>query len=129
MKIVAVDDSKSILGFIGSILEKKYDAVLCNDSSQAEAEILANSPDLILLDIVMPEKSGYEILRKVKRNPTTKHIPVVLVSSKKEETDINWGKKQGADDYLAKPFTEEELLAKVARFANRETEATPVAAG
>ena len=118
MKILAIDDSKSILGFIESILKPKYDIVLCSESDKAEAEISQNAPDLILLDVVMPEKSGYEILRKVKRNVATKHIPVVLVSSKKEETDINWGKKQGADDYLAKPFTEIELLEKVTRFAS-----------
>lgn len=116
MKILAIDDSKSILGFIGSVLEPKHEIVLCNESNQAEAEILRNSPDLILLDVVMPEKSGYEILRKVKRSTATKHIPVVLVSSKKEESDISWGKKQGADDYLSKPFTEVELLETVTRF-------------
>lgn len=115
MKILAIDDSKSILGFIESILETKYEVVLCHESAEAEAEISRNAPDLILLDIVMPEKSGYEILRKVKRNAATKHIPVVLVSSKKEMTDINWGKKQGADDYLPKPFTEVELLDTVNR--------------
>lgn len=118
MKILAVDDSKSILGFIESILRPQHDIVLCNESDQAEAEITNISPDLILLDVVMPEKSGYEILRKVKRNIATKHIPVVLVTSKNEVSDINWGKKQGADDYLTKPFTEEQLLETVTRFVN-----------
>lgn len=116
MKILAIDDSKSILGFIGSILESEHEIVLCNESNLAEEEISRNIPDLILLDVVMPEKSGYEILRKVKRNAATKHIPVVLVSSKKESSDINWGKKQGADDYLPKPFTEVQLLETVTKF-------------
>ena len=73
-------------------------------------------PDVLLLDIVMPKRNGYELLRALKRNAQTKTTPVVLVSSKNQESDRAWGKRQGADDYLAKPFTSDQLLTMVGRF-------------
>ena len=81
-------------------------------------ELLAElAPDLVLLDIVMPSRNGFEILRSLKKNQRTQNIPVVLVSTKKEPHDLAWGKRQGANGYLAKPFTFNELLNEVGKFA------------
>ncbi|MDZ7705296.1 MAG: response regulator [Trueperaceae bacterium] len=117
MKILVIDDSPAMISMIESILRQaSHNVKTCNDSEEAEAQIAQEQPDLVLLDVVMPKKSGYDILRKLKRNADTKHIPVVLVSSKQEESDIMWGKRQGAADYLGKPFDAEGLLAVVSRF-------------
>ena len=73
---------------------------------------------MLLLDIVMPKRNGYELLRSLKRNAHTRTTPVVLVSSKNQESDRAWGKRQGADEYLAKPFTSDQLLSMVGRFVH-----------
>ena len=75
-------------------------------------------PDVLLLDIVMPKRNGYELLRALKRNADTRATPVVLVSSKNHESDRAWGRRQGADDYLGKPFTSDQLLTMVGRFVH-----------
>lgn len=72
-------------------------------------------PDLVLLDIVMPTMNGFQVLRKITRDPGTAHIPVVLVSVKNSESDRVWGMRQGAKDYLGKPFSPDDLLAAVVR--------------
>ena len=72
---------------------------------------------MLLLDVVMPRRNGYDILRALRRDTRTSKTPIVLVSSKNQESDRVWGKKQGADEYLAKPFTSDQLLSVVSRFA------------
>ena len=71
---------------------------------------------MVLLDIVLPKRNGFELLRSLKRNEHTKTTPIVLVSSKNQESDKAWGRRQGADDYLPKPFTSDQLLTMVGRF-------------
>ncbi|MGH7302576.1 MAG: response regulator transcription factor, partial [Candidatus Rokuibacteriota bacterium] len=73
-------------------------------------------PDVVLLDIVMPKRNGFEALRGVRRDERTKQARVIVVSSKSQESDRIWGMRQGADEYLTKPFTAEQLLALVRRF-------------
>jgi len=70
-------------------------------------------PDLILLDIVMPEVNGYEICRNLKRNRRTANIPVIFITAKKQKSDIYWGKKQGAEEYLTKPINQDVLLRTI----------------
>ena len=70
---------------------------------------------MLLLDIVLPRRNGYELLRSLKRNADTRTLPVVLVSSKNQESDRAWGRRQGADDYLGKPFTSDQLISTVSR--------------
>jgi twitching motility two-component system response regulator PilH len=72
-------------------------------------------PDLILMDVVMPKMNGFQATRKITKDERTKHIPVVIVTSKDQETDIMWGKRQGASDYLIKPANESNLNATVDR--------------
>lgn len=111
---MVVDDAVSDLRLIESILKSAgHRVVCCEGGTEVEARVADESPDVLLLDIVMPDRNGYEILRGLKRDPRTKDTPVVFVSSKNQESDRIWGKRQGATDYLAKPFSSEELLAVV----------------
>jgi twitching motility two-component system response regulator PilH len=112
-KIIAVDDSVADLKLMEAALASKHKVVLCLNGDSLEEYALAEQPDLILMDVVMPTRNGYEIMRKLKRDPATKDVPVIVVSSKGETTDIEWGKRQGAADYLPKPFTAEDLMNKV----------------
>jgi twitching motility two-component system response regulator PilH len=87
------------------------------DGEALEDKLSTERPDVLLLDIVMPKRNGYEILRALRKDARTKTTPVVLVSSKNQESDRMWGKRQGADEYLSKPFTSDQLLSMVKRFA------------
>jgi twitching motility two-component system response regulator PilH len=71
------------------------------------------------MDVVMPSRNGYEILRKLRRDESTKNIPICILSSKQEPTDIEWGKRQGANDYLTKPYTPEALLGVVRNLTSK----------
>ena len=82
-------------------------------------------PDLILMDVVMPNLNGFQATRSITREPTTKHIPVILVTTKDQDTDRVWGMRQGAKAYLTKPFGEEELADLIAKYLAPEG---PVAA-
>ena len=87
------------------------------DGREALRSLREDPVDVVLLDIVMPRRNGYEILRAIRRDARTRATPIVLVSSKNQESDRAWGKKQGADEYLSKPFTSDQLLSVVSRFA------------
>lgn len=81
-----------------------------NNPLGVEDKVLAEQPSLVFLDIIMPERNGYEVLRALRRNAETKNIPVVLVSSKGEETDVRWGLRQGAAAYVTKPYTHDDII-------------------
>jgi twitching motility two-component system response regulator PilH len=112
-KIIAVDDSVADLRLIESMLSSKHRVLLCLNGEGLEEKTVAEKPDLILMDVVMPQRNGYEIMRKLKRDPNTKDVPVIVVSSKSEVTDVEWGRRQGASEYLPKPFSAEDLLSKI----------------
>jgi twitching motility two-component system response regulator PilH len=119
-KIIAVDDSLADLKLVASILGAAgHNVVLCVNGDGVEEVAQRERPDLILLDVVMPNRNGYEILRKLRRDPTTKDIPVCIVSSKQEASDIEWGKRQGASEYLPKPYTQDAMVQTVARLTQR----------
>lgn len=114
VKILIAEDSITDAKYIESILQDKgYVLFFAKDGEEAENLINANNFDLILLDVVMPKKNGFQLCREIKKNESTKHIPVVLITSKKEEADKYWGKMQGADEYITKPFEPIDLLAVV----------------
>jgi twitching motility two-component system response regulator PilH len=118
-KVMVVDDAYSELKLIESILRTAgHQVVTLIDGEALEERVTTEQPDVLLLDIVMPKRNGYELLRALKRNQLTKSMPVVLVSSKNQESDRAWGKRQGADDYLTKPFTSDQLLTTVGRFVH-----------
>ena len=115
-KIALIDDSTATLDMLSSILERAGHSVQALSSGVgAESVLAADAPNLVLLDVVMPERNGYEVLRSLKRQPATRNIPVIMVSSKGEETDVRWGLRQGAADYVTKPFTPESVLAAVSK--------------
>jgi CheY-like chemotaxis protein len=116
-KVMVVDDAQSDLRLMEAILQSAgHQVVAYADGLQLEERLAAERPDVLLLDIVMPVRNGYEILRALKKDERTRTTPVVVVSSKNQESDRVWGKRQGADDYVAKPFTAEQLLSAVRRF-------------
>jgi DNA-binding response OmpR family regulator len=117
-KVMVVDDAYSELKLMESILKSAgHEVVSLMDGDALEDKLSTEQPDLLLLDIVMPKRNGYEILRALRKDARTKTTPVVLVSSKNQESDKAWGKRQGADEYLSKPFTSDQLLTMVKRFA------------
>jgi twitching motility two-component system response regulator PilH len=117
-KVMVVDDAQSDLKLMESILASAgHQVVAYGDGALLEERLASERPDVLLLDIVMPDRNGYEILRAIRKDTRTKDTPVVVVSSKREESDRVWGKRQGADEYVTKPFTPEQLLGAVRRFA------------
>ncbi len=109
-RILIVDDSPSQLMGIRRIVEKLGHEALTAEDGAAGVEMAKRElPDLILMDVVMPNLNGFQATRSISREPTTRHIPVILVTTKDQETDRMWGMRQGARAYLTKPFSEEEL--------------------
>ena len=109
-RILIVDDSPSQLMGIRRIVEKLgHEAVTAEDGAQGVEVAKRELPDLILMDVVMPNLNGFQATRAITRESTTKHIPVILVTTKDQDTDRVWGMRQGARAYLTKPFSEAEL--------------------
>lgn len=116
-KVMVVDDAYSDVQVIESILRGAgHDVVSYLDGEQLEDKIAIERPDLVLLDIVMPKRNGFDVLRSVRRDARTKGTRVVVVSSKNQESDRAWGLRQGADEYVGKPFTAEQLLTAIRKF-------------
>src|SRR5579864_9257494 len=113
-RILVVDDQPSIAGLMSQLLSiRGYDVVTACNVDQAQAEIQRQTPDLILSDVVMPGKSGYEFCRGLKDNPATRLIPFVLITGLSDSGDKVRGIESGADDFLNKPVLAEELIARV----------------
>jgi twitching motility two-component system response regulator PilH len=119
-KVIACDDSLAELKLVESVLSAAgHQIISCVNGEGVEALASTEQPDLILMDVVMPSRNGYEILRKLRRDESTKNIPICILSSKQEPTDIEWGKRQGANDYLTKPYTPEALLGVVRNLTSK----------
>ena len=109
-RILIVDDSPSQLRSIRRIVEKLgHDALTAEDGAAGVEAAKRELPDLILMDVVMPNLNGFQATRSISREATTKHIPVILVTTKDQDTDRVWGMRQGAKGYSTKPFSESEL--------------------
>jgi DNA-binding response OmpR family regulator len=113
-KILVVDDSKTALFMVTTILKREpYDLVTAHDGQQALEMAVAERPDLILMDVVMPRKTGFEACRELKQREDTKSIPVILVTTRGEGENVETGFESGCNDYVTKPVNAQELLAKV----------------
>ncbi|HEY6265649.1 MAG TPA: response regulator [Candidatus Acidoferrum sp.] len=117
-KVLIVDDSPAEVKLMLGLLEREgYWPVGLNDPTRVEETIAIEHPNVILLDVVMPNRNGFQVCRDLKGSDDFKTIPVILVTSKDTASDKYWGQQQGADGYVTKPFTREELLRAVRRFA------------
>ena len=113
-RILIVDDSPSQLMGIRRIVEKLgHEAVTAEDGAAGVQAARDHLPDLILMDVVMPNLNGFQATRTIKRDKATSHIPVILVTTKDQETDKVWGMRQGARAYITKPFNDAELSALI----------------
>jgi twitching motility two-component system response regulator PilH len=112
--VLIVDDSATDAHLMSEILKKNgYNVSTATSGEEGIAKAKKEKPDLILMDIVMPGMSGFEATRSITRDPETASIPVIICSTKGQETDKAWGLRQGAKDYLVKPVQEKVLLEKL----------------
>lgn len=114
-KILIVDDSPTERHFLGELLTKNgFQVMTAESGEEAVAKVKELMPDLILMDVVMPGINGFQATRTISRDEVTKHIPIIMCTSKNQETDMVWGRRQGAVEYVVKPIDQQELLSKIA---------------
>lgn len=117
-KILVVDDSPTERFFLVDLLSKKgYPVITASSGEEALESVRKERPGAIVLDVVLPGLSGFQITRALSRDPETHGIPIILCSSKNTETDRIWGLRQGASEYLTKPVSPEQLLERIAQLA------------
>jgi twitching motility two-component system response regulator PilH len=113
--ILVIDDSPTERHILVELLTKNgYQVITAENGEQGIEKAKSEQPDLVLMDVVMPGLNGYQATRTLTRDEKTKHIPVIVCTSKNQETDKIWGLRQGALDYMVKPINGEELLTKIA---------------
>ena len=116
-KILLVDDSKTELHYLSDLLGKRGYAVrTAENGEEAMRRLAEDKPDLILMDVVMPGQNGFQLTRAITRDPRFADVPVIMCTSKNQETDKVWGMRQGARDYIVKPVNADELVAKIQAF-------------
>jgi two-component system, chemotaxis family, response regulator PixH len=116
--ILVVEDTLSEIELLSHYLQESgYTVISTAIAKDALNLAIDQQPDVIITDVVMPGMSGFELCRSLKKHPATESIPIVICSSKNQEIDRLWGMKQGADAYITKPFTREQLLKAVASVA------------
>jgi two-component system phosphate regulon response regulator PhoB len=129
-RILVVDDEPDLLELVKHQLQKEhYEVTTALDGEVALAQARRNPPDLVVLDLMLPGIDGLEVCRRLRADPRTMHVPIVMLTAKGEESDAVIGLSQGADDYVRKPFGSKELLARIAARLRASRGETPVAAG
>lgn len=116
-KVLVVDDSTTDLTNLEQICAAAgYDVITATCGVEAVAKANSENPDAVLLDVMMSDMNGFQVCRLLTSNEATQHIPIVLVSSKVEQTDRIWGEQQGAKAYITKPFTPDQILNQLRAF-------------
>jgi twitching motility two-component system response regulator PilH len=114
--ILVVEDSPTEKMIAVTACEQAgYRVITAGDGEEALQMTLDNRPDLILLDVILPKKNGFQICRQIKSTPDIQQTKIIMVTSKSQDSDRFWGIKQGADDYLTKPYAESELLDLISK--------------
>lgn len=115
--ILVIDDSPSQVTMFRKVLEKHgHEAIFAEDGAAGVALARQSQPDLVLMDVVMPELNGFQATRKLTNDPETAHIPIIMVTTKDQPTDKVWGERQGAKGFLVKPVEESDLMAMINKF-------------
>ena len=116
-KVLVVDDSKTELMFMTDLLQKNgFTVRTAENAEDAFRRLGEEKPDLILMDVVMPGQNGFQLTRAITRDPNFADVPIIMCTSKNQETDRVWGMRQGAKDYVVKPVQTDELIAKIKQF-------------
>jgi twitching motility two-component system response regulator PilH len=116
-KILVVDDSKTELHHLTDLLTRRgFSVRTAENGEEAMRRLADDKPDLILMDVVMPGQNGFQLTRSITRDPRFAEVPVIMCTSKGQETDKVWGMRQGARDYVVKPVDAEELITKIRAF-------------
>lgn len=124
--ILAVDDERSIVRLVQVNLERQgYNVVTAFDGRQALEQIAQNMPDMVICDVMMPYMDGFEVLRKLRLDPKTRELPVIMLTAKAMDNDVFQGYQLGATCYLTKPFSPPELISFVKRIFSAENEEPP----
>ncbi|GAB1234489.1 PleD family two-component system response regulator [Ferrigenium sp. UT5] len=114
-KVLVVDDSATERHVLGDLLNKQgFEVSFAESGEQGVATAKSSLPDLILMDVVMPGLNGFQATRAISKDEATQHIPIIICTTKGQETDKIWGLRQGAKDYVTKPIDAQELLGKIA---------------
>ena len=112
--VLIIDDSPTELHLFQNMLEKAgFDTLVADSGEEGIRQATTARPDCILMDVVMPGMNGFQATRKLTRDPATSSIPVIMITTKDQETDKIWGMRQGAVEYLVKPVADRELVAKI----------------
>ena len=123
-KVLIVDDEPNIVTALEFLLRRSgYDVQVVTNGAEALAHVESYLPDVVLLDIMMPVKSGYEVCQRMRERPEWRHIKIVMLTAKGREAEVSKGMSLGADLYITKPFSTQELLAAINSFFDQE--ATP----
>lgn len=117
-KILVVDDSATEMAVMTSSLKAGgFDVVTATNGEEALQSLERDRPDVVVLDVIMPGKNGFQVCRQIRSDARWATLPIVMVTSKDQESDRFWGMKQGASDYITKPFDPSNLVATVRRYA------------
>ena len=113
-KILIADDEPNIVAALEFLLQRGgYEVLTAHDGDEALRLIEARTPDLVLLDVMMPQKSGYEVCQRIRERPQWRHIKIMMLSAKGRDAEVIKGLSMGADLYVTKPFSTRELMTKI----------------
>ena len=115
-RIMVVEDSPTYQRQISNLLQGQgYHTITAMDGEEALEKALREDPTLIVLDVILPKKNGFQVCRQLKTSPVTQKIKILMLTSKSQDSDRFWGLKQGADEYMTKPFDDDELVKNVTK--------------